>query len=542
MPPGGADPFPARLTTSPESPAPLDTGPGPSGTAPAVAPRDALPSTVTSNTLPTEGGVPLPGGPPHPATDRVLPSVPGYQLLEELGRGGMGVVYKARQLGLDRVVALKVILAGPHAGPVEVDRFRREALAIARLQHPQIVQVFEVGGHEGLPFFSLEYCPGGSLARKLARGPLPPPGAAELVETLAGAVYAAHRRGVVHRDLKPANVLLGADGTPKVTDFGLAKDLGGGSGPTQSGAILGTPSYMAPEQAAGRAKEVGPAADVYALGAILYECLTGRPPFSAETPLDTLFQVLERVPERPRRLNPSVDRTLEAVCLKCLEKDPADRYPSAGALAEELAAYRRGEPVLAAGPAGASLVRLLLRETRHVEVMARWGRVWRWQAGLIFGLFLATNALLWGGVASAWPFLALWAAGLLALAVPAYLYRFRDGVRLTPVEWQLGQVWGMFVAAALLTGLINHLMGLEPYKLLPLLVLECGMAFGCMAAILGGSFYVMAVVCAALAVALVVAPQVGPVAFGSCFAAGLWAQARRFPPAGERQDHPPPGV
>jgi hypothetical protein len=208
--------------------------------------------------------------------------VAGYEILAELGRGGMGVVYQARDQRLGRLVALKMIKSGPDA---DLRRFRTEAEALARLQHPNIVQVFEVGEHAGQPYFSLEYCAGGSLDRKLHGTPLPAPEAARLTETLARAVQAAHERQVLHRDLKPGNVLLAADGTPKVTDFGLAKKLDQKVGQTHSGAVMGTPSYMAPEQARGDVKQVGPAADVYALGAILYECLTGRPPFRAASVL-----------------------------------------------------------------------------------------------------------------------------------------------------------------------------------------------------------------------------------------------------------------
>jgi serine/threonine-protein kinase len=225
---------------------------------------------------------------------------PGYEVLGELGHGGMGIVYKARQVNADRLVVLKMILAGGHAEPDQLARFRTEAEAIARLQHPHVVQVFEVGQHNGLPFFSLEFCPGGSLDKKLAGTPLPPKEAAALMAQLARGVQAAHAAQVLHRDLKPANVLLAADGTPKVTDFGLAKKLDA-QGATISGVIVGTPSYMAPEQASGMAHELGPAADVYALGAVLYECLTGRPPFRAATTWDTLQQVLTREPVPPRQ-------------------------------------------------------------------------------------------------------------------------------------------------------------------------------------------------------------------------------------------------
>jgi WD40 repeat protein/serine/threonine protein kinase len=305
--------------------------------------------------------------PIRPEGHAPLPDVPGYDLLEELGRGGMGVVYKARQASLDRLVALKMVLPGSHASPEELARFRREAEAVARLQHPNIVHIHEVGQAHGIPFFSLEYVAGGSLDRRVKGTPLPARQAAALVQAVARAMHSAHERGMVHRDLKPANILLapsnrpeglfvGADASqrfePKVADFGLAKRFEGEPGAlstgvqTQSGAVMGTPSYMAPEQAGGR-KEVGPLADVYALGAILYELLTGRPPFKAETPMETLLQVLREEPVPPSRLQPKIARDLETVCLKSLEKMPKKRYASAAALAEDLARFVKGQPVLA---------------------------------------------------------------------------------------------------------------------------------------------------------------------------------------------------
>jgi WD40 repeat protein len=274
-------------------------------------------------------------------------SIPGYEVLGELGRGGMGVIYKARQTGLNRTVALKMVLAPALAGPAGLARFRREAEAAARLHHPHIVQIYEVGEHGGRPYLALEYVEGETLARRLAGAPPAAGQAAELAEALARAMHHAHQRGVIHRDLKPANVLLSEDGTPKVTDFGLAKLLEGEAAQTQTGAILGTPSYMAPEQAAGRGQHVGPATDVYALGAILYELLTGRPPFRAETPLATVQQVAAEEPVPPSRLWPHVPRDLETVCLTCLHKDPARRYASAEALADDLRRVLNREPIRA---------------------------------------------------------------------------------------------------------------------------------------------------------------------------------------------------
>jgi WD40 repeat protein len=311
-------------------------------------------------------------GPADPRSSiEAPPPIPGYEILGELGRGGMSVVYRARQLGLGRVVALKMIRLGAQAGPDELARFRREAEAVARLHHPNIVQVYELGEQDGRPFLALEFCDGGSLAAALAGQPQPVRRAAELTATLARAVHAAHEAGVVHRDLKPANVLLNADGTPRITDFGLAKKLDGDTRLTATGAILGTPSYMAPEQASGDGKHVGPAADVWALGAILYELLTGRPPFQGATPFDTLMQVLSDAAEPPSRLRPGVPAELEAICLRCLEKKPARRYASAAELADDLQRFLDGLP-LAVRPAagGTAPVRPWYRFVRNGVVAA----------------------------------------------------------------------------------------------------------------------------------------------------------------------------
>jgi serine/threonine-protein kinase len=301
-----------------------------------------------------------PPDPPAPAAPAVSPpTLSRYEILGELGRGGMGVAYKARDLELKRLVALKMILRGALADAEEVGRFQAEARAAARLQHPHIVQIYDVGEADGRPYFSMELIEGGSLSVRLRGGPLEARQAADLVETLAQAMAAAHDQRVIHRDLKPANVLLTADGTPKITDFGLAKRLDEDLGRTRSGAVLGTPSYMAPEQARGDVRTVGPPADVYALGAVLYECLTGRPPFRAATVMDTLMQVMAEEPVAPRRLNSKVPRDLETICLKCLEKDPKKRYASARDLAEDLRRLLRHEPIRA-------------------RPASPWARAWKW--------------------------------------------------------------------------------------------------------------------------------------------------------------------
>jgi hypothetical protein len=284
---------------------------------------------------------------PDVAAQVRVPSFGDYELLRELARGGMGVVFRARQVSLNRPVALKMILAGRLADEADVRRFHLEAEAAANLDHPGIVPIYEVGQHEGQHYFSMGFVEGQSLAQRLAGGPLPPCEAAALLVKVAEAVAYAHQHGVIHRDLKPANILLDAHGSPRITDFGLAKNVQGDSGLTGSGQILGTPSYMPPEQAGGDRGAVGPAADVYAMGATLYCMVTGRPPFQAATVVDTVQMVVSQEPVPPRRLNVTIPRDLETIILKCLEKEPKRRYGSAAALAEDLQRFLDGEPILA---------------------------------------------------------------------------------------------------------------------------------------------------------------------------------------------------
>jgi hypothetical protein len=376
--------------------------------------HEAFPKAPRAGPADAGGGwTPSAGRPPGQPPEAAEP-VPGYEILGELGRGGMGVVYKARQVRLKRLVALKMILGGAHAGPRERARFHTEAEVVARLQHPNIVQVYEVGEHQGQPYMALELVEGGNLARLLRGGPQPPRAAAGLVEVLARAVQEAHQQGVLHRDLKPSNVLLTAQGVPKITDFGLAKLVNHEANQTPTEALIGTPSYMAPEQAAGHGKGSGTLADVYSLGAILYELLTGRPPFKGATVLETLLQVRTQEPVSPGRLRPRVPRDLETICLRCLHKDPPRRYAGGGELADDLARFREGKPVLAR-PTGA------------------------WQRGLKWAKRHPTLVGVSGGAALALVSLVSWHYGELRarLEEARAEVRAQEGARRREVEGQL---------------------------------------------------------------------------------------------------------
>jgi hypothetical protein len=315
-----------------------------------------------------------------PSPWRSCPDIPGFEVIGELGRRGMGVVYRARRTLLNRPCALKMILAGDHAGPEATARFLAEAETVAQLSHPTIVQIYSIGDQGGRPYVELEYIDGGTLADQVPRLLEDPPTAVSLLHKVARAVHHAHQHGILHRDLKPANILLDADNQPHVTDFGLAKRIEGASALTHTGEILGTPSFMAPEQATGK-QPITTAADVYSLGAILYVLLTGRPPFQAETPWETLQQVIEREPVRPRALNARADRDLELICLKCLAKDPLQRHGSADALAADLEHWLAGEPISVRPPALTTLVRFWLRQNFGA---ASWTAV----LGLVWGLLI----------------------------------------------------------------------------------------------------------------------------------------------------------
>ncbi len=411
-----------------------------------------------------------------------------YQVVAELGRGGMGVVYRAEQISLPRTVALKMLLDGDLASPANLARFRAEAQAVAGLDHPHIVPVYEVGEQLGRPYFSMKYIEGTTLARRLADGPMPARDAAALLADVARAVDYAHQRGVLHRDLKPSNILIDLDGKAHVTDFGLAKRFEEDAGLTRSGAILGTPSYMAPEQAAGNRGQVGPASDVYSLGTILYAMLTGRPPFQAASPVDTVLLVLEQEPLPPRMVNALADRDLEMIALKCLQKPPELRYATAADLADDLEAYLAGESISARSGAFSEVIARMFREKHQATVLENWGLLWMWHSLALLVICLLTSIMQWRGVTSPWPYAVLWTLGLGAWATVFWKLRHRSGP-VTLIERQVAHVWAGSMASITMLFVVEVILGLPVLTLSPVLAISSGMVFLVKAGMLSGAFY-----------------------------------------------------
>jgi serine/threonine-protein kinase len=439
-------------------------------------------------------------------------------------------VYRARQLGLDREVAVKMILRGQLASPLDRERFRAEAESAARLDHPNIVPVYEVGESEGRPFFSMKYIAGQTLSQLLAEHPLPAREAARILAAVSRAIHFAHQKGVLHRDLKPSNILIDAAGEAHITDFGLAKRITEPVNLTKSGAILGTPSYMAPEQAAGARGEVGPASDVYSLGAVLYHTLTGRPPFQAATPVDTVLLVLEQDPVPPRVINPKVDRDLEMIALRCLQK-PADlRYASAESLADDLEAYLHDEPIAARSGRFAQILSRLFRETHHAAVLENWGLLWMWHSLVVFTACALTDLLHLAGFDERWYYITLWTAGLGTWAAVFWALRRRVGP-VTFVERQIAHVWASSMAAIALLFFLELLLDLPVLTLSPILGLITGMVFFVKAGILSGTFYIQAVTLFATAFAMAMFPSNSHFIFGTvtalCFFIPGWKYYRQ---------------
>jgi serine/threonine-protein kinase len=470
-----------------------------------------VPNRLPASTRPEPGG--------HPPAPAELPRPAGYEVLGLLGSGGMGVVYRARDVRLKRLVALKMILTGPHARPEERDRFRREAEAVARLQHPNVVQIYEVGEQDGHPYLALEYLGGGSLADRLGGKPQPADEAARLVRVLALAVHAAHQGGIVHRDLKPANVLLAEDGTLKVTDFGLAKRLDE-AGQTQTGAVLGTPSYMAPEQALGDSRGIGPHTDVHALGALLYELLTGRPPFRGATLLETLEQVRAQEPLPPGRLRPDMPRDLETICRKCLEKEPARRYATAQALADDLGRYLNGELIHARSFTLADRLARTLNRDQEIRQFLALRTASVFVAPLIFLGHLLPSLLLRGS--AIYPaVLVVGSVGFVGAIMALFFWFNRSGALIPHTSVNYQQFWslrlGHLAGMVLVPIVCRELLGPEgPWALAtyPLWAILTGSLLFSMGGVLWGRLYLAGLALLGLALVMAWRLEWAPVEFG----------------------------
>jgi len=440
-----------------------------------------------------------------------------YELIEELGHGGMGVVYRARQTNLGRDVAIKMILRGQLATAQDRRRFFIEAEATARLNHPNIVPLYEVGEIEGRPYFSMQLIRGETLAVKIANGPLSNREAARIMIPICRAVHYAHEQGILHRDIKPSNILIDDTGRPRLTDFGLAKQAGVHESLTRTGAVLGTPTYMSPEQANGRVDVVGPRSDVYSIGTVLYHILTGRPPLVANSPVELALKILEQDPPAPRLLEPKIDRDLEMIVVRCLQKPPDLRYESAGALANDLEAFMRDEPIAARSGQFAQILARVFRETHHAPVLENWGLLWMWHSLVLLIACFVTEAFEWSGIAGRSAYAALWTFGLGAWAAVFWAIRRRMGP-VTFVERQIAHVWGASMLAIAAMFPLEALLGLDALTLTPLLAIIAGMVFVIKAGILSGAFYFQAMCLFLAAIPMAIFKDYAHVIFG-CVAA-----------------------
>lgn len=443
-----------------------------------------------------------------------------YELLEVIGRGGMGVVYRAVQRSLNREVAVKMIQENRPLDPESRLRFITEAEATARLQHPSIVPVYEVSEVEGQPFFSMQLIRGETLASVLRQGPMPQRQAASVLSAVSHAIHYAHSQGILHRDIKPSNIMLEAGGRVCVTDFGLAKLVDSHDSLTRTGATIGTPSYMAPEQAAGRTGQVNARSDVYSLGAVLYHALTGRPPFVADSPFQLAMQILEHDPPPVRFFEPSIDRDLEMIVAKSIQKPSDLRYESADELAADLDAFLRDEPIDARGGRFTQVIARWFRETHHAVVLENWGLLWMWHSLVLLTVSLLTQWLSWKGVESRLGYAALWTIGLGAWAFVFWALRRRMGP-VTFVERQIAHVWGASLAGIAVLTPLEWLMKMDPLALSPILPLIGSMVFFVKAGILSGQFYIQAASMLAASVAMALIPSWAHVIFGiisaTCF-------------------------
>ncbi len=471
------------------------------------------------------------GGSTSSSASLVVPMLPfrigDYELLDVIGRGGMGVVYRARQLSLNRVVAVKMIHENRPSSEENRKRFFAEAEATARLEHPGIVSVFEVCEFDGHPFFSMQFVSGETLSDRLKQGPFPQRLAAQIMVDVCRAIDFAHQQGILHRDIKPSNIMIDSRDQVRVTDFGLAKFANSSDDLTRSGAVLGTPSYMSPEQASGRTSQLGPRSDIYSLGAVLYHLLTGRPPFIAESPLQLALQVLEHDPPPPRLLEPSIDRDLEMIVQRSIQKPPDLRYATAGEMADDLQSFLRDEPVKARSGKLAQVVARWFRETHHAAVLENWGLLWMWHSLVLLIVCFATEAMQWNGVTSRLSYAGLWIVGLGTWAFVFWALRHRMGP-VTFVERQIAHVWGASLLAIAALTPLEWLMALEPLTLSPILGIVSAMMFFIKAGILAGWFYIQSFCLLLTSLLMAVFPESAHLVFGTVSAACFFIPGLKY--------------
>jgi serine/threonine protein kinase len=436
-----------------------------------------------------------------------------YRLEKEIGRGGMGIVFRARRLKDDQLVAIKMILRGDFATPAERSRFEAEAKAAAHLSHPHIIPIYEIGQHDGHDFFCMKLIEGGSLSERLNKGPIEARSAAKILVQVAHAIKQAHHQGILHRDLKPSNILLDSHGDAFVVDFGLAKQVNNRNNLTMSGAVLGTPSYMAPEQATGNRGQISPSCDIYSLGAVLYHAITGRPPFLGTSPVETVMMVIEQDPVAPRVINPKCNRTLEMIAMRCLQKPTDLRYPSAGELANDLDAFLNNETVSAGIGRFSQVIGNLLRETHHASVLENWGVIWMWHSLVLLVTSLATEGLFWMNVSNRIWYWLLWTVVLGTWATVFWVLRHRMGP-VTFIERQVAHVWGAAMIAVLLLFPLEATLGLPVLSLAPVLGALAGMIFLIKGGMLTGFFYLPAIVLFASSMVMAVLPGYAMLIFG----------------------------
>ncbi len=443
-----------------------------------------------------------------------------YLLQSEIGRGGMGVVYHAIRGSDGKAVAIKMLLKGDFATSADRKRFVSEAEAAARLNHPHIIPIYETGEHNGRPFFCMKLIEGQPLSSRLANGPMPARRAAQVMAQISDAIHYAHQNGVLHRDLKPSNVMLDDEGAAYIADFGLAKQFHDAGSLTRSGAILGTPSYMAPEQAAGNRGEVSTASDVYSLGAILYHMLAGHPPFLGASPVDTVLMVLEQNVISPRALNQRANRDLEMIAMRCLQKPQDLRFESAEQLAADIKRFLDNDPISAANWRLSQLVGNVFRETHHAEVLEHWGLLWIWHSLILLVVSVGTNVLFWCGNRNRLHYWLMWTLGMGAWAVVFWIIRRRMGPVMF-VERQMAHVWAAAMCCVVALYPLESVLNLEVLSLAPLLAVIAGMVFLIKAGILSGSFYVQTVVMFATSIVMALSPDYALIWFGiasgACF-------------------------